>query len=91
MIALGIFAVKRIFDVKRLNLEIQQKVVEDGEKQEKQNALAEKNKELIIEIEKHRKKIDRLQVEIDNLKNECQPETNDTKLDPEIEQLMNME
>lgn len=91
LIALGIFAVKRIFDVKRLNLEIQQKVVEDGEKQEKQNALAEKNKELIIEIEKHRKKIDRLQVEIDNLKNECQPETNDTKLDPEIEQLMNME
>jgi molecular chaperone GrpE (heat shock protein) len=57
---------------------------------EKQNALAAKNTELIKEIEKRQKEINRLQAEIDNLKNENHPETKDAELDSEMEQLLNM-
>ena len=90
LVALGIFAVKRMFDIKRLNSEVQKKVVEDEKKLEKQNALAAKNTELIKEIEKRQKEINRLQAEIDNLKNENHSETKDAELDSEIEQLLNM-
>jgi hypothetical protein len=42
MIALGIFAIKKLLDIKRLNAQIQKKATEHDEKLEKQNALAEK-------------------------------------------------
>ena len=70
MIALGIFAIKKLLDIKRLNAQIQKKATEHDEKLEKQNALAEKNAELIKEIEAKQKKIDEIQKEIELIKNE---------------------
>mgnify|MGYP003482775691 FL=1 len=70
MIALGIFAIKKLLDIKRLNAQIQKKATEHDEKLEKQNALAEKNAELIKEIEAKQKKIDKIQKEIELIKNE---------------------
>lgn len=69
-IALGIFAIKKLLDIKRLNAQIQKKATEHDEKLEKQNALAKKNAELIKEIEVKQKKIDKIQKEIELIKNE---------------------
>lgn len=85
LIALGIYAVKKIIDVKRLNAQIQKKAVEHDEKLEKQNTLAEKNAKLIKEIEAKQKKIDKIQREIESIK-----VTEESEFEPEIEELMKM-
>ena len=78
LIILGIFAIKRFVDVKRLNNQLQKKAIEHDEKLEKQNALAEKNSELIKEIEK-------IQKEIESMKR-----IDESEMDPEMNELLSL-
>jgi predicted nuclease with TOPRIM domain len=91
LIVLAFFAVKRIFDIKRLSSEFQKKVIEDDEKQKKQNDLVAKNTALIEEIEKYQGEIKRLQCEIDRQKNVTQHKVEKMETNLEIEQLLNMD
>ena len=85
LIALGFFAVKKMVDIVRLKKQIQKNAVEYEKKLEKHNTFAEKNTKLIEEIETKQKIINKIQKEIEILKN-----TDESEFSQEIDELMNV-